>query len=141
AIASICAAAAILGGEFLVVNHFANRLLNTTAERVYLSKVAYAGKAVAAKTDPQLKEFLAQKGDKGADQVTSEELATFREKELPKLEALAAGTPSEKEFVKQFLGEKGSFGFKFKLFEKFISLFTILWVCFGVASAYKIGSG
>jgi hypothetical protein len=141
AIASICAAVAILGGEFLVVNHFANRALNRAAESVYLSRVAYAGKVVAAKTDAQLKEVLAEKREKGPDQVTAEELATFREKDLPKLQDLANGKPSEKEFVNQFQGEKGSFSFKFKLFEKFISLFTILWVCFGVASAYRIGSG
>lgn len=138
-IAALCATLAILGGDFLVASHFVNQALANRASTRYETMMSEARMAANAKTDEQIKAWLVKNGDSG-EQATAEEIEEFRSKTQPEMQKLL-NDPSAKERVeKAYIKQLGSFSLRFEVFKKTVSPFSILWVAFGIVSAYKIGS-
>ncbi|HZV34786.1 MAG TPA: hypothetical protein VFB72_09465, partial [Verrucomicrobiae bacterium] len=139
-IAAICAAAAIFGGQFLYVNSVVNKVVARKVSSAYAVKTVAAGTAIKAKTDDEIKEWIANKEKKNVSQVTAEEINEFRTKTQPEMQQFLDGTPSRAQFEADLRAKLSSLSMKYEIFQKTISLFTVLFVCFGVASAYRIGS-
>ncbi len=145
-IAAVCAIVAILGGEFLVVNSTMNRLTgmfkNVSAE-AYDGMVEDAKQGVKLKTDDEIKSWLQTNtdDDDGAKvTVTAQDITDFRNTRQPKMQDLLNGKPSKDEFLKENEIHGVSLGTKFEVYKKSLTLFTLLWVIFGVASAWRIAT-
>jgi hypothetical protein len=140
-IAAICAAGAILGGQFLTVHVEVNKIMSDLGKTAYEAKMESAKQAVKVKSDEEIKKWLTQDGDgKSESEVTVQEIQDFRDKTQPEMQRLIDGTPSKAQFEANFNSKLKSMAFKYSVFKESISLFTILFVCFGVASAYRIAS-
>lgn len=138
-IAAGCASAAILGGEFLNVNDQINKDIAEMSNEAYQEQLTAAKEAVAATSDDQIKTWLANNAHYGSD-VSSANVDTFRSNIQPRLKAFVNGQPSQEEYSRDYKARVDAVNSRFKIFNDSISLFTILFVCFGIASAYRIGS-
>lgn len=138
--AAIAAAVSILGGNLLAAKHFANEAVDSYVKEAYQAHVTYAKEAVQAKTDEQIRTFLAkdQELEPGqAASITQEEIRDFK-KELPKLQKAANGQVSQREYEKDFreMAETlFSFGF---MLRQVLSISTIVFIGLGVFTAYKL---
>jgi Tfp pilus assembly major pilin PilA len=140
-IAAICATLAILGGQFLSVNVQVNKFVSSMVAGAYDAKIESAKTAVQAKTDPEIKKWLAEQDDtKNESEITAQDIQSFREKDQPEMQRLLDGTPSRAQFEADLRSKLSSMSMKYSIFKTTISLFTVLFVCFGVASAYRIAS-
>jgi hypothetical protein len=135
-IAAVCAGIAILGGDFLVTNAIVNKFAGIQVT-VYDEMVKEATEGVKLQTDAEIKAWL-QANDDSGDQVTSEDIDNFRKVRQPKMQDLLNGKPSKADFMHNT--NMTSFAMKFTLFKESLSLFTLLWVFFGVGSAWRIAS-
>jgi hypothetical protein len=136
-IAAVCAGVAILGGEFLVTNAFVNKVAEQVNESTYAEAVKRAGEGVKLQTDAEIKTWI-EANDEPEGQVTGQDIDNFRKVRQPKMQDLLNGKPPKADFV-QKLNLTG-FSIKFAMFKASLSLFTLLWVGFGVASAWRIAS-
>ncbi len=139
-VAAVCACLAILGGDFLVVNHVLNKIMHDRAGIAYSAEMQRAREAVKLKTDDEIRNWLA--GRKGrTSPVSPNEIDEFRAAGQAKMQDFVNGKPTQAEFEKMISARVNSFEFKFDILKKTLSLFTILWLAFGIASAYRIGAG
>jgi len=140
-IAAVCATVAILGGEFLVTNSFINKAtaeLAGVGETTYNTLIKEANEGVKLQSDAEIKAWL-QTNDDSGEQVTTADIANFRKVRQPKMQDLLNGKPPKSDFTKAFTAM--SLSDRFGLFKASLTLFTLLWVGFGVASAWRIASG
>jgi hypothetical protein len=140
-IASLFAIFAIIGGQYLGVRSLAQSVIGKAAVASYQKESAYAKQVVAAKTDDELKTLIAQQDGETSSGVTDFHLQLFKQQELPKLQTLADGEPSQAEFVSQIRKKANSFDFQMRVLGESFGFLMILWLFLGVSSAYKIGSG
>ena len=139
-IAAVCAGVAILGGEFLVTSAIVNKVagdMKGAGEAAYADMVKEATEGVKLQTDAEIKAWI-QTNDDSGEQATSEDVANFRNVRQPKMQDLLDGKPSKAEIVGKL--NLTSFSMRFAVFKESLSFFTLLWVCFGVASAWRIAS-
>jgi hypothetical protein len=143
---AICAMVAIIGGEFLATKHMADKMIASLVGQDYEEQMANAKEAVQAKTDDQIKTFLA-KTDSDEDSkveassINADRIVDFKKKELPEYRKMAEGKLSRKEYEQSKLDEvKALIPFSVVL-KQSIGLFTILWIFLGVGTAYRIGAG
>jgi hypothetical protein len=80
--------------------------------------------------------FLSVRDEVNQSSISQEDIKTFQEKELPKYRDLINGKPTKEEFV---IKEKASIP-RPRVIDS-IGLFTIVWSLFGIAAAWRIGSG
>lgn len=139
-VAAICAAAGIFAGQFLGVHVAVNKIVGEMASSAYEGKVESAKSAVKAKTDDEIKSWVADDEEKNVSQVTAEDIQNFRAKTQPKMQQLLDGNPSRAQFESDLRSKLSSFSVKYSIFKSTISLFTVLFVCLGIASAYRLGS-
>jgi len=139
-IAAVCAALAILGGEFLVVNAVLNKVageMKGAEHEAYDTMVKQAAEGVKLQTDDEIKAWL-QTNDDSGEPVTAQDIENFKKTEQPKMRDLANGKPSFAEFVHDTNTE--TVGARFALFKASLTLFSLVWVFFGVGSAWRIAS-
>jgi hypothetical protein len=105
----------------------------------YENQMAAAREAVKLKTDAEISTWL-QNNKKDGTPVSPNDLDEFRATGQAKMQDLLDGKPSRSEFEKQFIAPLTTFSMKFGIMKKTITLFTVLWLAFGIASAYRIGS-
>jgi hypothetical protein len=144
-IAGACALVAIVGGEFLATKAGVNKLMAPMIAGAYDERMAYAKRALEAKTDEAIRELLAAEKSDGDAKVTPEaikpsDIAEFR-KELPKLEAFTKGRPTKAEFEREFRERLDSAEMNALILKHSVSLWTALWLFLGVGSAYRLGTG
>ena len=133
--ASVCAAVAILGGEFLVLNHSINDTFGPKMADI-LAKAAATQKEMAreglnAKTDEEVKAWLVKYGELERAP-TQEDIKDFRENRVPELKAMQDFKPVTPNIT---------FSMRFAMFKNSIQPITYLWLIFGVISAWRLGSG
>jgi hypothetical protein len=87
------------------------------------------------------KEAAKDGGNMEPNQISSEQVNEFREKEFPRLRDFASGKRGKKDIDKQFNAAKNSFVGDLFIIKESFGLFTLLWIFLGVGSAYKIASG
>lgn len=138
-IAAICAGVAILGGEFLVVSHVTNNYMRKFVSGAYQKRLAAAHEAVNLKTDPEIRAWL--EGHKAnSAPVSPNEIDEFRAHGQAKMQDFINGTPTQAEYEKDLLARLTSFSVKLEIMKKAMSLFIVIWLAFGIASAYRIAS-
>ena len=91
-------------------------------------------------TQEEIIAYIAGENEMKASEVTEADIRDFK-KQIPELQDLKNGKPSKEEFIKSHLPDKSSLFYNLIILFNSIGLFTLLWLLFGVASAYKIGSG
>jgi hypothetical protein len=144
-IAGTCALVAIVGGEFMATKALFNEYVGQTLAGAYDHRMDYAKKAVEAKTDQEIRTLLAAEESEEGDQVTPDsindsDLEAFR-KELPALQDFINGKPGRAQFDQELRASLNSTEMNGLLLRHSVSLWTLLWLFFGVGSAYKLGSG
>jgi hypothetical protein len=141
-IASVCAALAILGGNFLVVNHFFNMaekelggLADVLAEQRQIAK-----QAVDAKSDDEIKAWLVKNGE--LDHApTQEDIKEFKDSTLPAMRTMLESTDNGKASKLAKRSEMFSFSTRFQFFKENMSVLQYLFLAFGVVAAWRIGCG
>ncbi|MEY4387350.1 MAG: hypothetical protein RLY20_2633 [Verrucomicrobiota bacterium] len=149
---AIFAAIAILGGGTLAVHHMyfteKNELSHENIiHEIYTENVKQAKEAGPLETDAQIKAFMAKRDEVSVSEVTDEELAAFKKDDLPELKEMASGALTEQEYIKRHHTESKAVsgiataaGWIGSFIGSLFSLWTILWLFLGCASAYKIGA-
>jgi hypothetical protein len=138
-IAAICAALAILGGQFLEVNIVVNKALRAESESAYLAQLDSAKEGIDLKSDDEVRTWIAKYAPP-ENAISAQDIADFHSNVQTNLQKFINGEPSRQQFERAFISQIDSFSLRYRVFNKTISLFTVLWVCFGIVSAYKIGS-
>ncbi len=140
-IAGAFAFVAIIGGQFLALRSLTMKDIDKIAATAYQGQVEYAKQVTAATSDADMKAIYAKENDEEISAVKADEWQDFQKTELPKLKELAAGKPSESEFIRNFHKSVISFSDEFDMLKESMGLFTMLWIFLGVGSAYKLASG
>jgi hypothetical protein len=139
-IAGLCATLSIVGGGFLAAQHEVGKFMNEAAREEYQSELARAKEAANLQTDAEIKTYLAKTEFVGAgEDVTADAVQSFKRTELPKLQAIASGKTSEQQFETDFKTERRGIGLLASVIGTF-SLWTLLWLFFGVGTAYRLGA-
>jgi hypothetical protein len=138
-VAAVCACLAILGGDFLLVGHVMNKSVRGIASIAYTAQMAAAREAVKLKSDAEIRKWLAENKKEGAS-VSPKDIDEFREHGQAEMQDLLNGKPTQEEFEKEFAAKLNSFSVKMGILKETLSLFTILWLGLGIASAYRIAS-
>ena len=145
-IAAVCAALAILVGDFMVVNSIFNKVAGVVtqgAEEEYNSQMRLAKSAVEAKTDVEITKWLEQNGELD-DKPTAEDIQKFRSTTQPEMQSLLDGKTTKADFVKKNKAELDkvfTFSFKWQIFKDSVSFISLIFVVFGVISAWRIATG
>lgn len=145
-IAGVCAFVAIVGGEYLATRAAYQQFLNQFMEGAYEARLEYAQRAVQLETEEQTRAFLAEGMSDDEDTVapadiTPQQLAEFRQDELPKLKDLVNGQPTKAEFERDLRASLNSARMQAEVLKHSVSLWTVLWLFLGVGSAYRLGVG
>lgn len=141
-VAGACALFAIVGGKYLYVNSEVQKEIAGMANQAYETQMenARAALKIDATSDAEVRQFLASHGEKG-ETPTDAQIKEFRERGLSKLKDFVAGKPSRAEFTARVNKAMNKFGLRWLVLKNSVSLFTLLWVFLGVASAYKLATG
>jgi len=145
-VCALCALGAIVFGEYYGVRALIMKQADqfaAIADMAYEAQKEYAKEAVAANTPEEIRKVIAKSEEKAPAEVTEAEIAEFK-KELPKLQDIASGKISKQDFRKK-LGSAAADEFSFKeyFFKEDVKsgIFMVLFICLGVATAWKIGAG
>lgn len=145
-IAAICAALAILVADFMAVNTVFNKLQGLVAqgaEEEYNSQMKLAKSAVEAKTDEQISKWLEENGELD-DKPTANDIQIFRTTTQPEMQNLLDGKTTKEAFMKKNSGELDkmfTFSFKWQIYKDSVSFISLIFVIFGVISAWRIATG
>lgn len=151
-VSALFAAVAILMGGTLAVHHMIAGELDglshgKLSHEIYMDSVKEAKEAGSLETDAQIKTFLAKREGGSESDITSEDLGTFKKDELPEMKELASGSLTEKEYTTRHHHETAAAsgivsvaGWVGAFIGSLFSLWTILWLFLGCASAYKLGA-
>lgn len=145
-IAGVCAFVAIVGGEYLATRTAYQQFLDQFMEGAYEARLEYAQRAVQLETEEQTRAFLAEGMSDEEETVapadiTPQQLAEFRQDELPKLKDFAEGRPTKAEFEREVRASLNSARMQAEVLKHSVSLWTVLWLFLGVGSAYRLGVG
>jgi hypothetical protein len=139
-VAAVCACLAILGGDFLLVGHVMNKSLRGFASIAYTGEMAAAREAVSLKTDAEIRKWLEENKKEGSASVSPKDIDEFRAHGQAEMQDFVNGKPTQEQFEKEFVARMNAFSVKMGILKETLSLFTILWLGLGIASAYRIGS-
>ena len=151
-VSALFAAVAILLGGTLAVHHMivgelAGMSHENLSHEIYTDSVKEAKEAGSLDTDAQIKAFLAKREGSTEADITPEDLATFKKDELLEMKELASGSLTETEYSTRHHHETAAAsgivsvaGWVGAFIGSIFSLWTILWLFLGCASAYKIGA-
>lgn len=152
-VSALFAAFAILGGGTLAMHHLLMKEIGgelsheNLMHEIYTENVREAKEAGALETDAQIRAYLAKREEASESDITREAVETFKIEELPEMKELASGTLTEKDYAARHHQETAAasgvasvVGWVAAFIGSVFSLWTILWLFFGCASAYKIGA-
>lgn len=135
-----CAVIGILGGQYFAAKYEVDRSFRYEAEKEYKIRMKNADAVLIPQTDDEIRAYIATENEMKSVDVTEKDILDFK-KEIPVLQEFKNGKPSKEEFIKAQLPDKASLFYNLIILFNSIGLFTLLWLLFGVASAYKLGSG
>lgn len=145
-VCALCALGAIVFGEYYGVRALIMKQAEkfaSIADMAYEMQKEYAKEAVAAKTPEEIRKVIAAREEKTAAEVTEAEMAEFK-KDLPELQDIVNGKVSKEDFRKKLSAAAADeFNFKEYFFKEDVKggIFMVLFICLGVATAWKIGAG
>lgn len=130
---------AILGGAYLGVAADIDSHITKRTEGTYDRAVTFAKQVTQAKDDDALRAVLTE-DRRGKGEVTDADLAKLKA-EMPRLKELAAGKPGKVEFDQKLRAKVRETVDMGKVIKSSFSVIFIVCIGFGLASAFKIGSG
>jgi preprotein translocase subunit SecE len=152
--AAICAAVAILGGQYMFAADFVKTKLGPLAEMIegmqsavqesvgeaYDEKAKYGQDAVKAQTDDEIRALYEKIYE---EKPGAEELAEFKKDELPELKEIGSGKLTKEQYVKKTKAEMKKLGFtvRWELFKSTVDVVTIIFLILGIVTAFKIAAG
>lgn len=133
--AALIAAGSILLGQYLAIKgSIADTFGEMISDSAFEEQVDFAKRVVAAKDDEGLKKVLTQQWGEAA---SDNDVAEFRSESMPRMKKLASG-----EITKDDMMEELSVVISpWVIFKESFDLFTIIFICLGMATAYKLPSG
>lgn len=142
-IAAVCALVAVVGGQYLAVRSQFDEAMAGHINEAYEKRMTYAQAATKAQTDDEMKAALASyMAEDGAapnpTAITGEQLAAFKQQELPALQDFVKGKPTRSELEAVVRRRLNSLEIQGQILKGSLSAFTLLWLFLGVGSAYKI---
>lgn len=152
-VSALFAAMAILGGGTLAMHHLLMKEIGGDLSHenlmhdIYAESVKEAKEAGSLTTDTEIKAYLAKREEVSQSDITRADVETFKSEELPEMKELASGALTEKGYAARHHQETAAatgvasvVGWVAAFIGSVFSLWTILWLFFGCASAYKIGA-
>lgn len=144
-VCAVCALGAIVFGEYYGIRALVMQQADkfaSIADMAYEAQKEYAKEALAAKTPEDIRKLIAEQEEKTPAEVTEAELVEFK-KDLPELQAIADGKVSKEDFRAKLRSAADEFNFKDYFFKEDVKsgIFMVLFICLGVASAWKLGAG
>jgi len=152
-VSAIFAAFAILGGGTLAVHHMLVEELGgelsggNRMHEMYVESLNEAKEAGPLETDAQIKTFLAKRWELSESAVDQEDVDMFKQEELEEVKQLARGELTEESYMERYKagtvvagGVVSAALWMGAFIGSVFSLWTILWLFLGCASAYKIGA-
>jgi hypothetical protein len=142
----VIAVVAIFGGSYLPLRMPLHRQLYYQVANAWPDNLEFAERACKAQSDAELRCIVAEwnvEGDERPrlDLVTDADVAEFREKQLPVMQAIVSGEMTEDAWVDQTFDEIwGSVSF-FRVLSYSVNLMTALWLILGVGSAIALAAG
>ena len=135
-VCAVCALIAIIGGQYFALVSIVDKNVDYELAKEYKRELKWAKSAVEATNDTDVTIFLSVRDEVSQSSISEDEIKKFRAEELPKYRDLMNGKPSKEEYV---IKEKASIP-RPRVIDS-IGLFTIVWSLFGIAAAWRIGSG
>jgi hypothetical protein len=143
--------AILLGGTLAVHHMIASELggmsMENLSHEIYMESVKEAKEAGSLDTDAQIKAFLVKRDGGDESEIAQEDIDAFKQDELPEMKELASGSLTEQEYSARYHheaaaagGVASAIGWVAAFIGSIFSLWTILWLILGCASAYKIGA-
>jgi hypothetical protein len=139
--AAMCAALSILGGRFMIENHFGFSSGLSGAVRSGLGDtLKEARSAVDAKSDADVKAWLVKYGEL-EHEPTDQDIKDFRETTAPRMRSALDAMNKAGQRFNINLNEGDTFADKFNSFKETMSVSNWIFFFIGVAGAWRIGSG
>lgn len=135
-VCAVCALFAIIGGQYFALVAIVDKEIEWDVAKEYKAEMRWAKSALEATNTGDIVYFLSVREEVDQASVTEEDIKKFREVELPEYRDLLNGKPSKEEYIE---AQKATWP-TIPLTES-IGIFTIVWSLFGIAAAWRIGSG
>lgn len=135
-VCAVCALFAIIGGQYFALVSIVDKQVDYELAKEYKREIKWANSAIQATNESAITYFLSVRDEVSQSSISPEDIKAFEEKELPKYRDLLNGKPTKEEFV---IKEKATIP-RPRVVDS-IGLFTIVWSLFGIAAAWRIGSG
>lgn len=135
-VCAICALFAIIGGQYFALVSIVDKEIEYEAAKDYKKQIKWAKSAMEATNTGDIVYFLSVRDDTSQSSITEDDIKKFREVEFPEYRDLVNGKPSKEEYIQ---AQKATI--TPPSLTDSIGLFTILWSLFGIAAAWRIGSG
>lgn len=133
---AVLALVAIVGGQYFALVSIIDKELEWEIGKDYKKEIDWANSAMVATNLDEIVFLISVRDDINSSRVTEADVKEFRERDLPRYRDLLKGKPTKEEYI---AAEMATYP-KPALSES-IGLFTILWSVFGIAAAWRIGSG
>ena len=135
-VCAVCALFAIIGGQYFALVSIVDKHVAYELGKDYKRELKWAKSAVEATNETDVLIFLSVRDDVNQSSISPEDIKTFQEKELPAYRDLVNGKPTKEEYV---IREQARIP-RPRVVDS-IGIFTIVWSLFGIAAAWRIGSG
>lgn len=135
-VCAVCALFAIIGGQYFALVSIVDKHVAYELGKDYKRELKWAKSAVEATNETEVLIFLSVRDDVNQSSISPEDIKTFQEKELPAYRDLVNGKPTKEEYV---IREQARIP-RPRVVDS-IGIFTIVWSLFGIAAAWRIGSG
>jgi len=135
-VCAICALFAIIGGQYFALASIRDKHIEFLIAKDYKAEMKWAKSAMEATNTGDITYFLSVRDDVSGSSITEEDIKKFREVEFPEYRDLVNGKPSKEEYIQS---KKATI--PAPSLSESIGLFTIIWSLFGIAAAWRIGSG
>ena len=120
-----------------MVSHITNHVMKGITSSAYDNRMAAARQAVRIKTDEQIRNWLKENGEQTGP-VAPEDVEKFRASGQQEMQDLLDGKPTKAEYEKKLVAKLTSVEVKLRIFKDTMRLSTIVWLVFGVLSAWRI---
>lgn len=135
-VCAICALFAIIIGQYFALVSIVDKEVEYLVGKEYKKEMKWAKSAVEATNATDVVYFLSVRDDIKQENVSEQDIKKFNEVELPEYRDLVNGKPSKEEYIK---AKKATI--PAPSLTDSIGLFTVIWSLFGIAAAWRIGSG
>ncbi len=136
-----CALVSIIGGQYFGTLSVVHEFQDGIMDGLYEVQQEMAKEAADLKTNAEIREYLSSSWFDEEQEVTQEEIDYFRSETLPMLKEIRDGSLTKEGYEDRMRKEFGAIEADAGLLKESLSLWTLLWLFFGVGTAYRLASG